>query len=786
LSGKRKLGIIVVICLITTLAYVPVLFNFFCGDDFVHLTWLKEAVHNAELVWRNFHSSWLDGTTTRFYRPLISVFMVTDYLGWGTNGLGFHITNVLFLVASTAILFLIVSELQAKTDEDYSILWPVGAAALFGLYPLHAEAVAWITGRVDDIVTTFYLLSLWCYIRWRRAGRVLFLGGALSGMILGLLSKEMAITLPAAFVAFDFFVHSESKQSAGLVATAFNSLKPTIPFWALLVVYFIVRRLALGTFVGGYDDSLFFISNMSAFIQGWVHGLHMMLVPVNRTLMGNHNVFTIAWEVSMAIAALLMARNILSNRGLLRRAAFLASWLVFCLAPVYKIFAIADDLQGSRLAFLATVPLCSLLAIGFALAGRPRQGSDERIAGPLFMLTRATLLVLLLLAFFLNWRNNSVWADAGREANAIRDGLDKFYEKTPGDPQVLIVGLPDESHGAYITRNALWGMTKKPQMSKDIVNCLMVNQFEPIFPFGYVKDSLLHEKERVKILRWDESAKQFEQLVPDKDANEQPTRWSNDSLKRILKVDSGSQASEQWNSDGTLTVAATSRRRPEVDIENIKVPCATTDFIKVTLDIKGASDASGADLLYKNALAKDFNLRDRTHVEIKEGESPSSLLFTLRNAPSWVLGDQSDGFKLRLPTGSTTTIKSIEIVKAPSLMPMISFENSDFMGSKGFIHMTQEHKSQKIMFDAKQIPGACGIILEVTRPNLLFASQNTAEKSTVLMDKEIKSSATTGSIELTRDFFPQLGMYEARAWAVDAQGKRIGVAGDHVVISVDS
>src|SRR3990167_7438096 len=95
----------------TLVAYSPVLFNFFNGDDFVHLTWLNDAIANPELIWRNFHSSWLDGTTTRFYRPLISVFMVSDYLIWGANGLGFRITNLLCHGVSTIFIFLIVSHL---------------------------------------------------------------------------------------------------------------------------------------------------------------------------------------------------------------------------------------------------------------------------------------------------------------------------------------------------------------------------------------------------------------------------------------------------------------------------------------------------------------------------------------------------------------------------------------------------------------------------------------------------------------------------------------------------
>jgi hypothetical protein len=151
---------------LTFVGYMPILFDFFAGDDYVHLIWLKEAVQHPELVWRNFHTSWLDGTTTKFYRPLISVFMVSDYVLWNHSAIGFHLTNLLFHLASTAFIFLIARELaaltlieeKAKIQEELSrktykalpisilYIWPFFSAAVFGLYPLHTETVSWITG----------------------------------------------------------------------------------------------------------------------------------------------------------------------------------------------------------------------------------------------------------------------------------------------------------------------------------------------------------------------------------------------------------------------------------------------------------------------------------------------------------------------------------------------------------------------------------------------------------------------------------------------------------------
>ncbi|MBK9203067.1 MAG: hypothetical protein IPL73_11675 [Candidatus Obscuribacter sp.] len=44
-SNTTAVVLLVCLCLgITTLAYQSVLFDFFAGDDFVHLIWLRDAV----------------------------------------------------------------------------------------------------------------------------------------------------------------------------------------------------------------------------------------------------------------------------------------------------------------------------------------------------------------------------------------------------------------------------------------------------------------------------------------------------------------------------------------------------------------------------------------------------------------------------------------------------------------------------------------------------------------------------------------------------------------------
>src|SRR5271163_2966587 len=94
-------GALFLIALVTVVAYAPVIADFFHGDDYIHLTWLPKAVQNPDLIWRNFYTSWLDGFYALFYRPLISVFNVFDYVVWHGNGIGFHLTNLSAHLAAT-------------------------------------------------------------------------------------------------------------------------------------------------------------------------------------------------------------------------------------------------------------------------------------------------------------------------------------------------------------------------------------------------------------------------------------------------------------------------------------------------------------------------------------------------------------------------------------------------------------------------------------------------------------------------------------------------------------
>jgi hypothetical protein len=818
--NRKNIYLLSLVAGLTVLAYSNILFNFFLGDDFVHLTWLSKAVHDPSLLLRNFSHNWLDIQTFRFYRPFISVVMFTDYVIWGANGLGFHITNVLYHTASTILVFGISKQLAGTSstrDSTFDYIWPTAAALLFGLYPLHCEPVSWITGRVDTIVTTFYLSAVWCYMRWRNGSSILLLAGSLASMTLALLSKEMAVSIPALLVAYELIFSPKSNQRnnqangeptetinqagssantaqpnkdnlpgsaangeqlpektnpsgrgniSNWVSPLVNSIKVTAPYWALLVLYFIVRRFALGTFVGGYDDSLFFVANWKEFIRGWCNGLFMMFVPANRLVIGGRNLIRIAWDIGMMAAISGLVFSVLKgSRSLLL---FLFIWCVLGLAPVYKVFAILPDLEGSRLAYVATVPLTMLLAYGLCCAIASAAAAKRIIPQ---RLAEGSLLLLLVCAYLLLFLNNEVWRRAGTEMNAIRASLQKTYKETTGDPQTLLIGMPDEVNGAYLGRNAIPGMLEQPQFPRDIRNCVFFNDALPIMPFGFLKESLQNSADQVNIYFWNRPNKSWQKInlsEASKNANPKVT---------LQKPTSPSRNHPELGVEATLAasgniVVKTANETP--------ASCFNSDFLFVTKK----NYSSNITLEFKNALSLRGKVVDAITGRDFNWHGDNGVIFCLRADPIWSLGGSAHAISLK--TKDESALLTAQFIPAEQIMPFITFANSGYLGTKGYLHLSAAAPAGTVSCYKNEVPGATGFALEIMKANaFLSPDELNATQQSHRVWKEIIKQSKTGEVAFNRDFFPSPGIYQARAWALDSNDKRIGVAGDHIDISVD-
>lgn len=145
------------------------------------------------MPWR----SWIGGQ-----RPLLMASFWANF-GLSNNAStdSYHAFNVLLHVLTTAIVFAILRRLT-RSDIASAL-----GAGLFLVHPIQTEAVAYVASRSDGLSTFFCYAAYWLFLRaresgvtWAAAGQILVL------FVCGLLSKEQAAVLPAAFLATDFIL----------------------------------------------------------------------------------------------------------------------------------------------------------------------------------------------------------------------------------------------------------------------------------------------------------------------------------------------------------------------------------------------------------------------------------------------------------------------------------------------------------------------------------------------------------------------------------------------------
>lgn len=134
-----------------------------------------------------------------YYRPIVEFSFWLDNFLWGLEPHTMHLENVLLHCVNTLLLFVFVRKV---IDTECSILIPFTAALLFALHPVNVEAVAWIAGRTDPLLTLFVLATMLCWLNWLNTPDWVTLSVALALYSAALLSKETALVVSAVLILF--------------------------------------------------------------------------------------------------------------------------------------------------------------------------------------------------------------------------------------------------------------------------------------------------------------------------------------------------------------------------------------------------------------------------------------------------------------------------------------------------------------------------------------------------------------------------------------------------------
>lgn len=282
------------------------------------------------------------------YRPVRYLSYMIDFSLSGLNPAGYHISNILYHALSAGVLCMLLAQFMNNPMTAF-----IGAV-LFAAHPIATDSVAYLSGRRDILVALFYLCAFYCFVRYRTQPRAWRLALVILFFILALGSKEMAVTLPAVCVLYDFTQCwmkrvADTGSTTARIAGAFRDMvlrgwKLYIPV-AVLAAYFTYYKLILhypSLRIGFYGGSA--TSNFATVTRILYHYVKQILFPVVLHADYSYNAFPLSHsflELRVIGALLVLGILLVLIVRAIRRQPWLffgGLWFFITLLPVCQIF----------------------------------------------------------------------------------------------------------------------------------------------------------------------------------------------------------------------------------------------------------------------------------------------------------------------------------------------------------------------------------------------------------------------------------------------------------------
>jgi len=409
------------VALVTLTAFLPTLHNqFVTWDDDINFL---DNFHYRGLAWT--HLRWMWTTHLGHYIPLTWMTLGMDYLLWGMNPVGYHLTSLLLHATSAVVVFflarrLLTLALPRASGRGHALTVSAGFAALvFAIHPLRVESVAWATERRDVLSGLFYLLTLLTYLRacerGARGRRSYWLSVALFGC--ALLSKSMAVSLPVVLLILEVYPLRRLGGSLGWAsASARRVYVEKIPFVLLAAAASALALLAqLSSRAMVSVAHLSALDRLAVSAYGLSFYLWKTVVPLNlsplymlpQTVNPAATPFIVSYGGVLAVTAIALA--------LRRRWPGLpAAWLAYVvvLLPVLGIAQNGPQIAADRYTYLAALGWAILAGAGLLSCWRLSTSSTTGAPTTWGLAGMATGIVIAL--GVLTWNQVQIWHDSGR------------------------------------------------------------------------------------------------------------------------------------------------------------------------------------------------------------------------------------------------------------------------------------------------------------------------------------------------------------------------------------
>lgn len=378
---RRSLPFALLLAIVAAGSYAGSLGHGFVWDDdelILQNRYLRDWSEAGTNLTSDFFRRSTDPARIGYWRPAVTLSYMVDVAIHGTEPFGFHLTNVLLHVLVTLVLW----ELARRLPLPGAVA--VSGALLFAVHPVHAESVAWVSGRTDLLCALFFLAALLLENRRAAFPSPGLRTAALAAASLSLLSKEMAAVFPLVAGLRAWFLPAPAERDR---PPASRAVRAAVPYAAVVLVYGVVRLGLLGV---ASPPAASGVSRWHLFLTWWAavaEYARVLVWPARLDVQVVLPVRLSPFEPAVLLGVALLgalAWTIRLTRRTAPEAGFLAAWLLVSLGPLTNFvlpIRSAPDFPfpwAERFLYVPSAPFC--LGVAWILLSASRTARGGRTA----------------------------------------------------------------------------------------------------------------------------------------------------------------------------------------------------------------------------------------------------------------------------------------------------------------------------------------------------------------------------------------------------------------------
>jgi len=343
-------------------------------------------------------------------RLINTLSFAVNYHFFGLNVTVFHLTNILLhlfnvmLVFHFANLLMTLSFKGGEIQQARRVEVAFGAALLFLVHPLQTSAVSYLIQRAAVLTTTFYLLAMISYVRYRQSQKMRYYLCMFVSILLAMYTKQIAFMLPFAILLIEFCLLRPSPHMKQ------NNLM-LVPIVLMLMIIpakqglrfapgMIEHALRMTDYAESVSRYHYFLTQFHVIVTY----LRLSVLPIFQNFDYDYPIYKHFWEASTLLSLSLLLGLITLAIYLWRKQPFISFGILFFfigMIPESSFFPLEDVIEEYRM----YLPLVGLSIAGSVALHRriPHQRS-----------WRVSLAVIALSFSFLTLARNDLWSDPVR------------------------------------------------------------------------------------------------------------------------------------------------------------------------------------------------------------------------------------------------------------------------------------------------------------------------------------------------------------------------------------